>query len=91
MLHGALAADAGADELDVMVEVEAVSAALAALGWEPETMALTLDLEAARAALGAARPALVFNLVEAIGGQGKWAMLAPALLEALSLPFTGSR
>ncbi len=90
VLHGALAPNAAPDELDVMVEVEAVSQALAALGWQPETVPLSLDLDAARAALVELRPAFVFNLVETIGGRGRWAVLAPALLDDLSTPYTGA-
>lgn len=90
VLHGKIAGDASPDELDVMVEVENVSKALSALGWEPEPVALSLDLDRTRAALADARPAFVFNLVETVGGHGRWALLAPALVGDLSIPFTGA-
>lgn len=90
VLYGALAPDAAADELDVLNEVATVSEALSALGWRPESVALSLDVEMARQALAAARPAFVFNLVESVAGRGRWAPLAPSLLEELSIPFTGT-
>ncbi len=90
ILYGAVAADAAPDEQDVLVEVETARAALAGLGFAPVILPITLDLEAARQRLMHLRPALVFNLVESIEGQGRLIHLAPALLESLGLPFTGS-
>src|SRR5579872_6598197 len=90
ILYGAVAADAAPDEQDVLVEVETARAALAGLGFTPVVVPITLDLEAARQRLMHLRPALVFNLVESVEGQGRLIHLAPALLESLSLPYTGS-
>lgn len=91
VLHGAVPPDAPADEQDVLVQVEAVSAALRRLGHQPTALPLDLDLAAAQAQLADLRPDLVLNLVESIAGSGRLAPLAPALLEALRLPYTGSR
>ncbi|HEY2890382.1 MAG TPA: hypothetical protein VGJ31_07130 [Dongiaceae bacterium] len=90
ILYGAVAADAAPDEQDVLVEVETARAALAGLGFTPVIVPITLDLEAARQRLMHLRPGLVFNLVESVEGQGRLIHLAPALLESLGLPFTGS-
>lgn len=90
VLYGAVAADAGPDEQDVLVEVETVSRGLAGLGYQPVAVPITLDLEAARRRLMHLRPAFVFNLVESVEGQGRLIHLAPALLESLGLPYTGS-
>jgi D-alanine-D-alanine ligase len=90
LLYGALAPDAPPDELDVLVEVQAVSRALAALGHRVEPLALTLDLGAARDALRVLAPEVVFNLVESVGGTGALIYLGAGLLDALSLPFTGA-
>ena len=64
VLYGAVAADAAPDEQDVLTEVETVSRGLAALGYQPVALPITLDLEAARRRLMDLRPAFVFNLVE---------------------------
>lgn len=90
ILHGAVGPEAPPDELDGLAEAASVGEALRRLGWRTEAVALTLDLESGRRRLAEAAPALVFNLVEALAGRGRWAPLAPALLEELELPFTGS-
>ncbi|MBI4083534.1 MAG: D-alanine--D-alanine ligase [Candidatus Lambdaproteobacteria bacterium] len=89
VLHGAVPADAPADEQDVLAEVDAVCAGLVRLGYAAQPLPLTLDLEAARRKLARHPPALVFNLVESIAGSGRLLFLAPALLEELRLPYTG--
>ncbi len=89
VLHDAVPPGASADEQDVLVQVEAVRAALAELGHESAVVPCTLNLDAAAAALRERNPDLVFNLVESIGGQGRLIHLAPALLESLGVRFTG--
>jgi D-alanine-D-alanine ligase len=90
VLYGAVAPEAPPDEQDVLDEVQAVSAALERLGHEPVPLALDLDLEGARRQLEKLHPALVFNLVESIAGSGRFIHLATALLEELTLSYTGS-
>jgi D-alanine-D-alanine ligase len=90
VLYGAVPAQAPPDEKDVLVEVQTVTEALTQLGHRVEPMALTLDLEAARSRLAHLRPRLVFNLVESVAGSGRLLHLAPALLEELALPYTGT-
>jgi len=90
VLHGAVAPQAPPDEQDVLHEVDAVGAALGRLGYAQVPVPLTLDLETARRKLAGIRPAVIFNLVESIEGLGAYIHLAPALLEATGLPFTGA-
>ncbi len=90
ILHGAIAEDARPDELDTLVQVDAIRAALLELGHEVATVPFSLDLEAARKALRQQAPDLVFNLVESVEGAGRLLHLAPALLEFLGIPYTGS-
>ena len=90
ILHGAVPADAPADEQDVLVEVATVEQALRALGYPVHRMALTLDLAAARRQLSQLKPWLVFNLVESLAGKGQYIHCAPALLEELGLLYTGA-
>lgn len=87
VLHGA-AADRP-DEADTIVTAEAVAAALRRLGWDSDILHLGLDLTPVKA-LAARRPALVFNLVEALDGDCALAQLVPAALEHFGLAFTGS-
>jgi D-alanine-D-alanine ligase len=90
VLYGAVTAQAPPDEQDVLVEVQTVTEALTQLGHGVESLALTLDLEVGRSWLAHLRPRLVFNLVESVAGSGRLLHLAPALLEELALPYTGT-
>jgi D-alanine-D-alanine ligase len=83
-------AGAAADEADVLVQVEAVSAALAAEGHAVERLACGLDLASLAARLDATAPDLVFNLVEGIAGHDRLFAVVPSLLDALGIPYTGS-
>jgi D-alanine-D-alanine ligase len=90
ILHGWVAAEASADERDVLVQVEAVGAALLRLGHDPVPVPLSIDLQGAVERLQSICPDLVFNLVEAVQGRGQLIHLAPALLDYLQLPHTGA-
>ncbi len=90
VLHEALAADARPDELDALVQVREVRAALASLGHDVDTLATNLDLESLRSAIAARRPDCVFNLVESLAGEGRLVHLVLSVLEAASQRFTGS-
>jgi len=90
VLHGKVAEDAGKDELDVLVQRDAVSTALADLGYDPAALPFSLDMESVVRELRALRPAFVFNLVESVEGRGRLIHLAPSLLDHLEFPYTGS-
>lgn len=89
VLYGYVPPDAPADERDVLVEVDAVSGALAELGHETPGIPVTLDLKDAAERLREAGPDIVFNLAESIDGKGSLIHLAPVLLDTLGLPYTG--
>jgi D-alanine-D-alanine ligase len=89
IFYNAVNSDANQDELDVLVQVEAVSDALVQLGHQPEIVTLGLNLELAISALRKMKPDIVFNLVESIGGFGRFIHFAPTILEALKIPYTG--
>lgn len=77
------------DEADTLIAAEAVCKALKRLGNDSEIIALDLDFSLLET-LAARRPRVVFNLVEAVRGDATLAHMAPALLNQLDLPFTGS-
>lgn len=87
--HQAVAEDAPADEADVLVQVQAVNAALVRLGHETTTLSLSLDLEAGRREIERRGPELIFNLMESLAGSGRFIPLAPTLFEVLGVPYTG--
>ena len=90
ILHNQVGPDSPKDELDVLVQVEAVRCSLAELGYRPLVIPFSLDVGAALQALLQAEPLFVFNLVETVAGDGRLIHLAPALLDHLRLPYTGS-
>lgn len=77
------------DEIDTILAAEAVAAALKARGYATDIIALTPDL-AGIDVLPARRPLAVFNLVDAVGGDGRLAPMVPARLDALGLAYTGA-
>lgn len=90
ILHNAVEESASAADLDVLVQVEAVSDALRLGGRTVETLPVTLNLDALRAAVASVRPGVAVNLVESLAGRDRLAPLAPALLDVMNCPYTGS-
>ena len=90
VLHNEVGSESTQDELDVIAQVESVSQALSALGYEVVTLPLSLDLQTVSARLKKRKPHFVFNLVESIGGTGRFLYFASALLDHLGLPYSGS-
>ena len=86
VLHGATLERP--DEVDTLRTAEAVQGALGALGHAAELVHVGPDL-AALDGLATRRPDLVFNLVEAIGGDGALAAEVPPALDRCGLPYTG--
>jgi len=91
IVHTAVSADSAPDDLDVRVQAEAVFAALKTLGHSVEILPCDLNLAAVKSRLDRIRPHAVFNLVESLDGHMRLIHLFPALLEAMGLPYTGSR
>lgn len=89
VLHGDVPANAPPDELDALIEAEAVAGALRALGYQPLLRAVTTNLESLQQELLRSRPLLVFNLVESLNGHGAFIAWVPQLLDRLGIPYTG--
>ena len=86
IVHGVIDASRP-DEQDTLDQVRDVAAVLARSGHSVETLALSLDLTPLASI---AKDAIVFNLVEALAGNGRLIHLAPAVMEHLGFVFTGS-
>jgi D-alanine-D-alanine ligase len=78
------------DELDVLAQVESVSRELKALGFNPRQIPVSLDLKTATERLQTENPVFIFNLVESIGGSGRFLYFAAALLDQFQIPYSGS-
>lgn len=90
LLYNEVGAQAGPDEADVLVQLEAVTEGLSGLGHEVLPLACGLDLGAVARELEAQTPDAVFNLVESLAGHERLIHVMPALLDALGWPCTGS-
>lgn len=88
MLHSDVAPDAPPEELDTLIAAEAVAKALETRGHKvaqaPFRQEKLQDLLAREA------PEMVFNLVEGVEGQGRLAPVAPKMLAAHRMRFTGA-
>ena len=91
VLYDAVTRNALPDEQDVLVQVEQVRQALERLGHEVVPLPMDPDPRRAAQSLRELGPMFVFNLVECVDGQGDLIPVAPALLEALDIPYTGAR
>jgi D-alanine-D-alanine ligase len=90
VLFGHVPPGAPADEKDVLVEVHNVSAALHTLGYRTVDVPVTLDLQAMVDELRRVAPVVVYNLVESLDGRDSLAHLAPAILSACGIRYTGA-
>lgn len=90
VLHEELPADARPDEADAVKQATQISRALSALGWTSSVMNTGLDLGRALASVRELRPDCVFNLVEALGGDGRMIHFVPTMLQVAGVPFTGA-
>ena len=90
ILHSDVAPDASEDELDCLRQADTIAGALRQLGYEPDLMPFVLDLGQTISNLTSLRPDLVFNLVETVATKGSLIYFAPALLDHLQIPYTGS-
>lgn len=83
--------DATVEDLDVLVQRDAVMEALQRQGHTATPLGCTLNLQAAQQQLRELKPDIVFNLVEALGGTDRLMSAATLLLESMNIPFTGAR
>jgi D-alanine-D-alanine ligase len=90
IVHTALSPEALPDEIDVLVQTEAVSKALGRLGYESFTVPFGLDIKAMAARLNRLKPQIVFNLVEALDGDGRLIHLACSIFDHLGISYTGA-
>jgi D-alanine-D-alanine ligase len=91
ILINKLSANPTDDERDVLDQAAQVESSLKNTGYSVQRFFIGLNLEETRDFVLKVNPELVFNLVEGIEGNANLIHLAPALLESMGMPFTGSR
>ena len=88
IVHGATAERP--DEADTLESATAISETLRALGYDSDLVHVGLDLTPI-ARMAQRNPLVVFNLVEAINTDLRLQPFVPAVLERMSIAYTGSR
>ena len=83
-------ANAGASDLDVLVQRDTVAEALVSLGHQPVNIPCTLNLSVLPDQLSGEYIDCVFNLVESLAGSDRLQVLVPLLLDSLQIPYTGT-
>jgi D-alanine-D-alanine ligase len=78
------------DDLDVLVQVDAVKKSLEHFGHNAIPLGVSLNLESFQKELKNVKPDIVFNLVEAISGVEMYLHFVPVILQKLNIPFTGA-
>ncbi|MDI6743275.1 MAG: hypothetical protein QMD11_11135 [Smithella sp.] len=89
ILHSDVSPDAGLDELDCLRQAESIADALRKLKYEPVLLPFELNLNNTITLLQSLKPSAVFNIVETLDAKGSLIYFAPALLDALQIPYTG--
>ncbi len=89
ILHDHVTVDAREDEQDVLVQAEFVRGCLERAGHEVSTLEFGMDMSAAARGLERASPDLVFNLVESMMRSGRMIAVAPTMLDAMGIRYTG--
>jgi D-alanine-D-alanine ligase len=89
ILHSDVSPDAGWDELDCLRQAESIADALRKLNYEPVLLPFELNLNNTITMLQSLKPSAVFNIVETLDSKGSFIYFAPALLDALQIPYTG--
>ncbi|MBN2294172.1 MAG: hypothetical protein JXM70_17225 [Pirellulales bacterium] len=90
IIHNSIGDEALAADHDVLAQVEAVSEAISQLGHDPLALPLELDLGQLKETILSSGAEMVFNLMESLGGSDRLAFMAPALLDVLGCPYSGS-
>jgi D-alanine-D-alanine ligase len=90
VLYGNLSENTSIDEQDGLIQVESVSQALSELNHDPVPVSFSLDIKETLGKITEINPALVFNLVESIDGRGRLIHLAPSILDAMNIAYTGA-
>jgi D-alanine-D-alanine ligase len=90
ILHPDITPDAPPEDLDTLVQVEAIEAVLKARRQIVSRAAFTRDPDGLAAIIKSHSADVVFNLVESVDGSGRESAIVPAMLDALGVKYTGA-
>lgn len=89
ILHSDISPDATEDELDCLQQADSIAGALRILNYEPVLLPFEFNLNHTITMLQSLKPLAVFNIVETLDSKGSLIYFAPAILDALQIPYTG--
>jgi D-alanine-D-alanine ligase len=89
IFHSPLAADAPADELDVLQQAEFFKSGLTELGFDVEIFSFPYDLSELEIILRERKPVWVVNLVETLFADGRLVHIGPFMFDHFKIPYTG--
>ena len=90
ILFSPVADNSSEDQQDSETQMAEVQQQLLSLGMDVVRIPFALNMADVLQQLQGFKPDLVFNLVEAVDGHGRLIHLAPALLDAARIPYTGA-
>ncbi len=90
IVHNEIGPNDPPEDQDLLCEALGVAEALRQLGHQTVIVPCGLDLAALCRRLEELKPQAVFNLVESLAGDDSLAIVAPAVFEALKMPYTGN-
>lgn len=89
VIHGVIPDDAPPEEAWTIASAQGAAGLLQEIGYDVEIMPLSLDLSSAVLKLKAAKPDIVFNLADSLGGSTLLSNIVPFLLDFLGVRYTG--
>ncbi len=90
ILHNRVNNSSKEDELDVLNQASFIETELLSLGYSSHRMDFDVNTNDLAEVIQNNKVSFVFNLVETINESGRFCFIAPAILELLKVPFTGS-
>lgn len=91
IIYNKIPPNATLDEIDVVHEADVVINALKQLGHTYTIIEADLNIEQLKQDILREKPDIIFNIVEALGGSGRFCHCATALYDFLKIPYTGAR
>lgn len=91
IIHNKIPPNPTFDEIDIIHEAEVVVNAVKQLGHTSVIIQADLNIEQLRQDILNEKPDIIFNIVEALGGSGRFCQCATSLYDLLKIPYTGAR
>lgn len=88
--HNLVEPGASLDEMDTLVQLEAIEKSLKSMGYDAVSSPFTIDIKSAINEIKKFAPDVIFNLVESIETKGTLINVPVQIFEHLNIPYTGN-